>query len=217
MKITTLASSSSGNAYTVEVDNSTILIECGMIWSKLLKLLDYNLPNMCLISHEHYDHAKSAKDISMIGVPIVCSDGTAKALGILESQRIAPGNIRLLKAVHDAAEPSAFVVDSESGDRLLFATDTSEMNFTVKGVTHLMIETNWSYKTVDYTCPQFEKAVNTHLSLEKAIEFVKELNKSRLKEVHIMHLSSRNSDREYFLSEMRKACGVPVYGYVGRK
>jgi len=207
-QITTLGSGSSGNAYLVEMSGIRILIECGLQWEKILKGIGFKLPDFCLISHEHGDHCKSVKDVYQSGIKIFCSDGTANALDIIESP--LPDHIQLINLVHEGQEPTGFIVDI-NGERLVYITDTKEVNYNIPGVTHLMIEANWSAATMDPDCRHKKRTMQTHLSLEKCCQWVKGMDKSKLVEVHLAHLSDGNSSESYFKEEVQKRCGVPVF------
>ena len=70
MKIINLASSSSGNCYYVQFDNSaSLLLEAGLSLKEIKKkLLTYgktlNDVDAVLITHNHKDHSKSALELS---------------------------------------------------------------------------------------------------------------------------------------------------------
>jgi len=206
--ITTLGSGSSGNAYIVEMSEVRFLIECGLRWTQILKGLNFKLPDFCLISHEHGDHCQSVRNVYQSGIPIFCSGGTADALDIIETP--LSDHIKLIDLVHDGKEPTGFIVDIDT-ERLVYITDTRDVNYNIPGVTHLMIEANWSIPTMDPNCRHKERTMQTHLSLEKCCKWVKEMNKSKLVEVHLIHLSDGNSSESYFKEEVQKVCGVPVY------
>ena len=82
MRFVPLASSSHGNAYLLEDGATQLLIECGVSFRKLQKLLQFSTANLsaCLISHEHKDHAGCYSQLMERGVPIFTSLGTAEAL-----------------------------------------------------------------------------------------------------------------------------------------
>jgi phosphoribosyl 1,2-cyclic phosphodiesterase len=56
-----------------------------------------------------------------------------------------------------------------------------------------------------------KRTVKSHMSLNTAIEFLKANDLSKLKEVHLLHLSDSNSDEARFKDETQKLTGVPVY------
>ena len=83
-----LASGSSGNAYLLTSGETRILLDCGLAYKKLLQLLDFKLPDAVLVTHEHKDHAKAAKDFLTHGVDVYMTRGTADALKLEENHRL---------------------------------------------------------------------------------------------------------------------------------
>ena len=51
----TIATGSSGNAYILECANETLLIELGVSWNDILKVLNFNIENVvgACVSHAH--------------------------------------------------------------------------------------------------------------------------------------------------------------------
>ena len=70
MEFKSLASSSHGNAYIVEDEQTRILLECGVSHKQLQKLAGFSLSDIkaCLVSHEHKDHAKCVDELIKRGV-----------------------------------------------------------------------------------------------------------------------------------------------------
>lgn len=96
----------------------------------------------------------------------------------------------------------------------MFITDTESVPHKVDGITHLMLEANWSkycMAEVEEGAWKNDRVEFSHLSLEKAIDWVKGTNLSKLVEVHLIHLSGANSDKLFFKTEMAKVVGCPVY------
>ena len=80
MKFISIASSSAGNAYIVEsAGGKRLLLEAGIPWKRLESALGWRFDNVagCLITHEHGDHAKAARQVAEAGIPLYCSGGTA--------------------------------------------------------------------------------------------------------------------------------------------
>lgn len=164
MKLTPLASSSAGNAYLAEDGTTTLLLECGLAWKRLCRLMGAVgvTPDRlcgCLITHEHNDHAKCWKDVQKSGIPLYCTEGTAQALG-LEDYRELPidpqqrvgtavtiGTMQVLafRTDHDAREPAGFLLRSGGdGEKLAFATDTATLRYRFRGVTIYALEANYN-------------------------------------------------------------------------
>jgi phosphoribosyl 1,2-cyclic phosphodiesterase len=212
VRIKPIGSTSAGNAYVLEANNKRYLIEAGLTWNNLQKGFDFKLPDVVLCSHSHKDHSANIIKLAVKGIPVVCSHETAKEIGLLNWQIDLPSrwSTRLYKGTHDVPVSLFLIDDKETGERLLFATDTENIPLKVDGITHLMLEINHSTYTEDEDSHQIDRARQTHLSLEVALEWIEAMDKSKLKEVHILHLSSDNSDEEFFKTEIEKATGVVV-------
>ncbi|HXS59018.1 MAG TPA: MBL fold metallo-hydrolase, partial [Hanamia sp.] len=78
MILKVLGSSSAGNCYLLENEKETLIIEAGLRFDEIKRGLKYNLRKVCgcLVSHEHGDHCKGAKDMLNAGITIFASEGT---------------------------------------------------------------------------------------------------------------------------------------------
>ena len=214
MNITCIATGSTGNSFLVETGKHRLLMEAGVSYAKTMEKIGFELPDAVTVTHNHADHAKYALAFATKGVPMICSNGTAEEIGILKWQKGDPKDfgVRILPAIHDTAEPSMFLVDNtDTGDRLLFATDTESIPHKIDGITHLVVECNHSMHTVADGNQQIDRARNSHLSLEVLLEWLEEQDTSKLKEVHLIHLSNDNSNEDFFEECIAKLLGVPVY------
>ena len=203
-----------------------LLIDPGIRFSALRKALGIGTPGLagCLISHQHGDHAKGAGELARRGVPIYTSRECAEALGVeaihvehgvpLEScgWRITPWD-----AVHDV-RCLGFIIDSPSGDRLMYATDTAYVPYRFDGLTHVAIGANYSEATLaarvasgEMDPSHGERVLSCHMSIERVVEFLRANDLSRLREVYLLHLSASNSNEAEFKLAVQRAAGVPVF------
>lgn len=232
MQITTLASSSRGNGYLISDGHSTILIECGVNLKKIQKHIpDLTKIDGCLISHEHNDHSKSAKDIINF-TKVYASSGAINE--IMEKQKINPvhkhsfitlkankyqdlanGYIRVLpfEVQHDAVEPLGFLIYfHRTKELLLFATDTYYIKNRFKNLNYIMIECNYSKDLLpdDLEKVRRDRLLKSHFELENVKDFLLANDLSKVKEIYLMHLSKGHSDAERFKKEIEELTGVPV-------
>jgi len=200
------------------------MIECGLPIAKLKRALNFELSTFrgCLLSHFHSDHSKAAADLLALGIALYCSSGTAEALGlsghslhVVEPYTVfgpAPWRCMAFPTEHDALGSLGFVV-SDGVEKLLFCTDSYYIRPKFRGLNLIAIEVNWSESTID---PNIDPAVKrrlveSHMSLETALEFLRVTDLRRVREVHLLHLSDSNSDEEYFRREVARATGKPVF------
>src|SRR5690606_25201550 len=90
---------------------------------------------------------------------------------------------------HDVAEPLGFLLSNTSGDKLLFATDTYYIRYKFKGLTHIMIECNYSLDILNENIaagrvPQVMKKrlMRSHFSLENVKDMLQANDLSKLQE-----------------------------------
>ncbi|WP_164670936.1 MBL fold metallo-hydrolase [Virgibacillus doumboii] len=230
IKIKTLASSSKGNAYAVSDGHTQVLLECGIAFKDIRKALNFKTSNLkgCLVSHEHGDHTKGLKDVLRAGINTYMSKGTKEALNTehhrlkpVEAQKqftIGTWDILPFDVQHDVAEPMGFLLKNKQGEKLLFATDTFYIRYKFKGLTHLLLECNYSKDILDQNIlegrvPQLmrKRLIRSHFSLENVKEFLRVNDLSKVQEIHLLHLSDSNSDEERFKREIQELTGKVVY------
>jgi Metal-dependent hydrolases of the beta-lactamase superfamily I len=230
MDIKVIASGSKGNAYRIRDGTTSLLLECGIPIKLIHKALDYHLTDIdgCLISHEHGDHSRAAQDVLKSGIDIYTSEGTAAALGLAghhvkimkAKQQFKIGDLIILPfdTEHDAAEPLGFLITDQSGDKLLFATDTYYIKYKFQRLTHIMLECNYSVDILNQNIEAGRvpgvlknRLLKSHFSLEHVKEFLQANDLSAVKEIWLLHLSDNNSDAERFKREIEELTGKMVF------
>lgn len=230
IEITTLASSSKGNCYLVTDGKTPLLLEAGIKFKEIQRKLNFQTSKIkaCLITHEHNDHCAGVSDMVKNGKNCYMSQGTADALN-LNSHRIKPVKAREAFTVgtwtilpfeveHDVSEPLGFLLANENGDKLLFATDTYYIRYKFKGLTHLMVECNYSVDILDENIlngrvPKLmkQRLLRSHFSLDNVKEFLKANDLNDLQEIWLLHLSDSNSDEKRFKREVAELTGKLVH------
>ena len=229
MKIEVLASSSRGNCYRIDDGSTPLLLECGISFKEIQRKLNFQVSSLtgCLISHEHGDHSKAVKDMVRHGVNCYMSGGTSKVLS-LKSHRVkvvtpkrqfklGTWTILPFETQHDAAEPVGYLL-ANGQEKLLFATDTYYVRYKFNGLTHIMVECNYSpdilQENVDCGAVPLvlkNRLLESHFSLPNVKEFLKANDMSKVKEIYLLHLSDGNSDASRFKREIAELTGKPVY------
>lgn len=229
MFIRILGSSSAGNGYIVGDEKEQLVIEAGMPFMEVEKALNFNLSGVrgVLISHEHSDHAGFVSQY-ITHIPVFATGGTlaakdilmhpnAKRLAYMVVRRIGNFTVLPFKTEHDATEPCGFLVQLPDKSKLLFATDTYYLHYTFKGVNHWLLECNYDEGILKGNIisgevhPRVaERVRKSHMSLSQCIDTLKANDLSQTHEIILIHLSSRNSVRQMFIDEVRKATGKYV-------
>ena len=220
MRFEALASSSAGNAYVVSDEETHVLLECGISHSKLQKLSGFSLSEFqaCLVTHEHKDHAKSVAELISRGMAVYMSQGTAEVLETegaelienMEQFNVGSLDIVPFTTFHDAREPLGFLIKSRvDGDVLAFATDTVNLRYKFPGLNILAIEANYD-KAILERCERMPEKVryritNSHMEIDTLCDYLRSLDLSQCREIHLLHLSDATSHEGHFINKVARA------------
>lgn len=220
MKFEALASSSAGNAYVVSDEETRILLECGVSHKKLQKLSGFSLSDFraCLVTHEHKDHAKAVDELISRGMAVYMSQGTADALEtegvemVEHMEQFSVGSLDIVpfSTFHDAKEPLGFLIKSRvDGDVLAFATDTVNLRYKFPGLNILAIEANYD-KNILERCERMPEKIrhritNSHMEIDTLCDYLRSLDLSRCREIHLLHLSDATSHEGHFINKVVRA------------
>lgn len=235
MRLHSFYSSSKANLYAVEAANGQrLLIECGVTPKQLLKALGYKLDNVvgCLVTHEHQDHAKSIEYLMDNGIDVYASYGTFDSLGI-DPVDVRKANVITDKhgffiddfhvfsfeVEHDAIEPLGFVISVDS-EHLLFVTDT----FMVKqrfGLAFNIIAICCNYDkeilqarvdSGDINETYAKRLLVSHMEKQTTKKYIKNCCcLDKCVEIHLLHMSGLNADKEAIRLEFEKEFMVKTY------
>lgn len=224
MKLHILGSSSAGNCYILETEDSALILECGIPLIEVKKALKFDLSKIvgAFITHEHGDHAKYVRQFTDACIPIVSSKGTLDALKLDDSHSIAlkpmqyiiinDFKVNVFNTDHDSSEPFGFVVEHPESGAILFLTDTTclRYKFPMK-FSHLMIEANYSHDIMQerimkgsFTVAQEERVKASHMSIDTSCEIIRNNASDALRNVILIHLSDGNSNSAEFKERCQK-------------
>jgi phosphoribosyl 1,2-cyclic phosphodiesterase len=232
VRVLNLGSGSSGNALIIDDGRVRLLVDCGVgprtIAAGLRALgLTWSMLDLAMISHEHIDHVKALPATLRAKVPILCTEGTARACGIGAEQfqvvdhavdfEIQGARIASIPTSHDASDPCGFRIELD-GSCICVLTDTGELrdHFVdqLLGANLVVIESNHDermLRTGPYPIHLKRRVASSqgHLSNDSAGELLREvLGKSAMPpEVWLGHLSQTNNRPEIALRTVRGALG----------
>lgn len=232
MVINPICSGSSGNAYLIDTPDTHILLDCGLtldslqryMWSKNRRVMHIDA---CLVTHEHKDHSRLAQTLLDLGIPVYASWGTIEECnlhgdrlydiqGDLKSVDVCGTTVRAFDVEHDAKEPLGFIISAFS-ENLLYVTDTSYIKYSFNNLDYIMIECNHSQEIIrqnaqkgEISVSHLKRVVQNHMSVESCCKWLERCDRSKLKEVYLLHLSNDNSDEQEFKKRVQEIVGVHV-------
>ena len=234
MRLTILASGSSGNGYVFEARHSALLVECGVKPEVMMRRTALPISRIAgaLVSHEHNDHAGFASRYASLGIKIYASVGTIRAIkGIVpeyQASVLRPMAVRYIgewkvmpfDVRHDAAEPLGFIIEHPEAGRILFITDTvcCPYDFRELSLDHILVEANYDDYLLDSNVAnglvdsaRAARTRGTHMSLRRACDLLRVDQTAALKNVVLIHLSEQNADRDFF---ERKAAETALFARI---
>ena len=227
IKVNVIASGSRGNCTALNCGKVTILLDAGIGFNRIQRTLNFENPAACLITHEHSDHAKlsTINELLKRGTDIYMTAGTAKALNLENSHRlhlIESGTRYQLEnfkfyatpTIHDAAEPVMFSFLDKENFTARYIVDTGEIPLKIASTDYLMIETNHLENNLtdsNVNAAQKERISKNHLSIEKVLMWMKQnILLREPKEIHLLHISKRHGNGEFFRQMVQAAVGDNV-------
>ena len=235
MELQVIGTGSSGNAYLLRADRHVLLLDAGLPIKAIMRAADWKTLQGCLITHEHQDHAKAAKDLAKMGLQTYMSEGTLGAInedGILTAlnavQMLSPFTVgeftvMAFETQHDASQPCGWLIRYRpTGETALYATDTYYLKYTFPGVDYWIIECNYVDEIVDaqqqegiLSSALRSRLKKSHLSLRRLLDVLKANDLTKTKAVVLVHLSNERSDEKAMVSAVKEVTGLDeVYAAV---
>ncbi|HVS31885.1 MAG TPA: MBL fold metallo-hydrolase [Thermoanaerobaculia bacterium] len=220
MIVAPLGSGSAGNCYYLESDGTSILVDAGLgprDTRKRLELVGGNIETVrgIVVTHEHYDHIRGAERIARkYGIPIYLTRGTLDASRVDRTETniilfennttfaIGELNVHARRTLHDAMDPSCFVIEARDGTRVGIASDLGYVDDPVlkhlSGCDGLFFESNHDLDmlrmgTYPWSLKRRIMSRFGHLSNDDAMLAVQRMIGSELKTLCLIHLSQKNN------------------------
>lgn len=217
MVLKVIGSSSAGNGYILENDREALLIEAGVRFSDVKKALGYNIRKVvgCVVSHEHKDHARYVEEVKAAGIPVLGGEGVnpTRVIEPRRGYRLGGFQVIPLPVEHDVP-CYAFIVRHEYMGKLLFVTDTMTFNYRIDGLSHILIEANYSDSRLDENIeagllPESlrERIIRSHMEIGTTIDVLNSLDLSAVWNIVLVHLSEGNSDAADFIQRIEAETG----------
>jgi len=125
VQVQSLGSGSSGNAFLIEHDEASFLLDCGVGIRTIRRAMSERQRaigdlDAILVTHEHIDHIRSLPQVPGLDVPVIASQGTFGRTRIPDQRwlpitpftpvQVADATIWALAVRHDAAEPCGYMI-----------------------------------------------------------------------------------------------------------
>lgn len=228
MKVKTLGSGSKGNSTIVLCNNTNILIDMGLSYLTVKRMLEDNSLSFedfagILITHSHTDHIKGLSSlIKRTKINVYIPEGMYEELEnivprdrcifIEDNFKINDVDIELIHTSHDTACSVGFIITYENKS-LVYVTDTGYINrkflTKIKNKNIYVIESNHDEAMLmDGPYPRFlkERVISDkgHLSNKMTARYLKQSIGENTKYIVLAHLSEKNNTKELAYNETKE-------------
>lgn len=189
MRIKTIGSGSSGNAYILTTSQGKhLLLDAGLSIQEIKIGLNFDIGNLegCVISHRHNDHVKSASKLKNMGIRVFRPYEIDKA--ILKTQ-IGSFGITSFPVPHNRTECRGFLIKAD-GQKVLYITDAELCKYIFRNerVNAILIECNYQEDMLGEN-DHLAHTVLGHMELFTCRDFVAQNATDALKTVLLIHAS----------------------------
>lgn len=229
MKIDILASGSKANCSLLTQNNTRILIDMGLSFSVLKKVLEAKKINIkdidgILITHCHYDHIYGLSSLlkkikTKVYIPLDMFKEISKYVDkediiiIADEFDLAEFHIKLLYTSHDVKCSVGYIISSYDKE-LVYITDTGYLNKKILAKLDnkdiYIVESNHDEKMLmdgDYPfiLKQRIRSYTGHLSNDMIAEYMQKKIGKKTKYIVLAHLSENNNTEELAYNTMKNS------------
>lgn len=227
MRLKVISTGSSANCYLLEAGAEVLILDAGVSVKKVLPYIkDFRSIVGCLVTHEHKDHSRGAKELAMRGIDVFSSSGTLEAIGLmdyeacaikpLEAVKTGKFTIMAFETQHDAAQPFGFLVRyDETGENLIYATDTYYLRYTFPNINYWIVECNYTDENLSRALEKGElnlslrnRLLQSHMSLRRLKQALAANDLSEARKIVLVHLSDSRSDEQRMVREIEEMTGI---------
>lgn len=202
------------------------MLDAGIPFKKIQEGCNFNTSSIagCLITHRHNDHTKSLSELIKRGFVTYSNKDVAETfknvvtakIGVL--YHIGTFSFRAFECQHDV-ECYGYLIESQiTGERLLYFTDTAYIKYKFSNINYIMAEANYDigimagnakYGNIPYFVG--DRVLQTHMSIDTLLNFLKANDLRNVKEIYLLHLSNGNSNAAEFKRMVQKETGAIVH------
>lgn len=189
MKIKTIGSGSSGNAYILTtLQGKHLLLDAGLPIQEIKIGLNFDIANLegCVVTHGHLDHVKSASKLENMGIRVFRPYNIEQ--DILKTQ-IGSFAITSFPVPHNGTPNRAFIIKAD-GETVLYLSDAEFCAYKLKSenITAMLVECNYQEDMISENS-HISHTVLGHLELSTCRDFVAQNATDALKTVLLIHAS----------------------------
>ena len=221
-------SGSTGNFHIASDGDTNIALDFGITINQAKKMTNYGLSRLdgIVATHSHGDHCKGIPDAIKAGIDVYTTKSVIDHTGIsghrvheikpMDQFKIGTMIIKTFQLEHDVPNVG-FMIQSVHGGKLVYITDTHFCKYKFPGTNIFVVECNYSHDLLNSNVqlgaihPALVKRIKTsHFALENVKKFLEANDLSCVDEIHLVHVSYGNGNKDLFKSEIQALTGKVV-------
>lgn len=209
---------SSGNAYAITCQEETLLLDAGMPIKSIKEMLDWNIKKVvgCVVSHKHFDHSRSIKEIEKCCIPVFKPYEELEMISadarVMVAEKLGGFKITAFQVPHDGTRNCGFLISHED-ETILYITDFEycPYNFAKRKIDHMILECNYIQNLVNVEDSKNIHKIKGHAELLTVKNFIQSSKTKFLSTVILCHLGKESTDEERILAEIKEVSGCDTY------
>lgn len=192
---------SSGNTYLLTCNGETLVIDCGIRFLSVKKMLNFNIRGIvgAVVTHRHGDHSKAIPEYEKAGIEVW---KPYKDENLLQIKRFGGFTCKSFPCIHDVPCVGYLIEHHDSGLKMLYATDTEYVKYTFRGLTAMLIEMNHSDEYIDKNAAKYSHVKQGHLEKQTTIDCIRANMNEKMRNIILCHLS-RDADPTEFMESVQ--------------
>ena len=171
-----------------------------MPFLEVKKALNFQIRSIVgvLVTHAHGDHAKFAHEYEAAGIRV----WRPYSEEILRQDAYFGGfHVRSFESIHNVP-CVGYLIEHPAIGKLLYVTDTEYVKYHFRGLSVMLIETNYDDRLVDRNEAKYRHVLTGHMSLQTAAECIEANLGDEMRNIILCHLSENNADPEVCRKEI---------------
>ena len=198
--IQVVGTGSSGNTYLLTCGAETLVIDCGIRFLDVKKAMRFQIRGIvgAITTHAHGDHSKYAHEYEKSGIEVwkPYLDST-----LIQAKKMGGFTIKSFPCIHDVP-CVGYLIEHPAIGKLLYVTDTEYVKYHFRGLSVMLIETNYDDRLVDRNEAKYRHVLTGHMSLQTAAECIEANLGDEMRNIILCHLSENNADPEVCRKEI---------------
>lgn len=199
MRIKIVNSGSDGNAYVITDKNGNqLLVECGVKISQIMRYINLQKLQGCIISHSHLDHSLSKKNLLRYSVPVYDENN----MKVGKMSYIGDYKVFPIQSEHNVNCFGFIIINPLENKKILFITDSFQVDAKTPDISYdlAMLECNYSEEYVSGFNTTFlnDEGFYNHMSCERLQNWLSN-RRYKPETLCLIHLSNSGNLGDYDL------------------